>query len=95
MNRCGVVAWIEGSRREMSIIWGVVVEVAVVERVCGGRKFPLSRKGFTLDMVRRADAEGDRRMMGYEREGFDGAGLLGVLRWPGMEGGALGIPGLR
>ena len=64
----------------MSIICGVVVEVAVVESECGGRKFPLSRKGFTLDMVRRAEAEGERRMMGYERDGFDGVGLLGVLR---------------
>lgn len=80
----------------MSIIWGVVVEVAVVERVCGGRKFPLSRKGFTLDMVRRAEAEGESRIMGYEREGFDGVGLLlDVLRWPETDGVALGTPGLR
>ena len=33
MNRCGVVGCIEGSERDISIICGVVVLVAVVESV--------------------------------------------------------------
>ena len=95
MNRCGVVAWIDGSSREMSIICGVVVDVAVVDKACGGRKLPLSRNGLTLDMVSRAEAEGESRIMGYEREGFDGAVLLpGVPRWPGIGAVALGMPAL-
>lgn len=64
MKRCGVEGESEGSSREMSIICGVVVEVAVVLSVWGGRKVPDSRKGLTLDMVRRAEAEGESRMMG-------------------------------
>ena len=86
MNRWGVEGLMEGSRREISIICGVVV--AAVLCVPGGMNVPDSRNGFTLDMLRRAEAEGERRMMGKDREGLCGVreledGFPGG--WGGME----------
>lgn len=56
----------------------------------GGVKTPVSRKGLMLDMVRRDEAEGERRMMGSFWRGLEEGteGLRGMegRGWPGRVG---------
>lgn len=57
----------------------------------GGWKVPDSRKDLMLDMVRRLEAEGERRMMGSLGRGLEGRGARGLGMRAGLETG--GWPG--
>lgn len=77
MNRRGRLGSMLGRRRE---IWRMPLAAVGA----GGAYVPDSRKGLMLDMRRREEAEGERRMMGSgRRDGFFGC--------VGSEGGMLGV----
>ena len=61
-----------------------------VSAALGGMKVPSPRKDFTLDMRRREDAEGERRMMGSRRR----AGFFCSEDTRGAEGAGVGPVGL-